>query len=238
MFVVYVGLALVVLKLIDGRRNDQRNRPSWNFNLKLEKELTVGQRSTVQISAEIFNLLGDKTYTIYNVFDGYGAQRNGRNDAYLTTARKYKDFVLDLEFKINKGGNSGVYLRVGNPKDQVGSGFEIQILDTHGKKDPGAHDCGGVIGAAAPLKNMAKPAGEWNRYVITCQGSRITVEMNGELVSEADLEQWKDAHQNPDGSENKFSRPLKDFARAGYIGLQDHGSWVAYRNIRIKELKK
>jgi len=144
-----------------------------------------------------------------------------RYDAYLTTARKYKDFVLDLEFKINKGGNSGVFLRVGNPKDQVSSGFEIQILDTHGKSPVGEHDCGGVIGTAAPAKNMAKPAGEWNRYVITCQGKHLKVELNGEQI--IDLELDKSAISN---------RPAE-----GYIGFQDEGKPVWYRNVRIKELR-
>ena len=143
-----------------------------------------------------------------------------RYEAYLTTARKYKDFILDLEFKINKGGNSGVFLRVGNPQDQVSSGFEIQILDTHGKNPVGEHDCGGVIGTAAPAKNMAKPAGEWNRYVITCQGKRLKVELNGEQI--IDLELDKSVLRN---------RPAE-----GYIGFQDEGEPVWYRNVRIKEL--
>jgi hypothetical protein len=144
-----------------------------------------------------------------------------RYGAYLTTARKYKDFILDLEFKINKGGNSGVFLRVGNPKDHVGSGFEIQILDTHGKKNPGAHDCGGVIGAAAPSKNMARPAGEWNRYVITCQGTRLKVEFNGEQVVDLELDKSR----------------LRNRPAEGYIGFQDEGRPVSYRNVRIKELR-
>ncbi len=143
-----------------------------------------------------------------------------RYDAYLTTERKYKDFILDLEFKINQGGNSGVFLRVGNPKDHVGSGFEIQILDTAGLKNPGAHDCGGVIGAAAPSKNMAKPAGEWNRYVITLQGTRLKVEFNGEQTTDLDL----------------AKSPLKNRPAEGYIGFQDEGQPVWYRNVRIKEL--
>ncbi len=63
-----------------------------------------------------------------------------RYDAYLTTARKYKDFILDLEFKIGKEGNSGVFLRVGDPLSQVKSGMEVQILDTHGLANPGHHD--------------------------------------------------------------------------------------------------
>jgi hypothetical protein len=144
-----------------------------------------------------------------------------RYDAYLTTARKYKDFVLDLEFKINKGGNSGVFLRVGDPKNQVASGFEVQILDTYGKKVVGEHDCGGVIGTAAPSKNLAKPAGEWNRYVITCRGSHLTVVFNGEQVIDLDLSKT--------GLKN---RPLE-----GYIGFQDEGLPVRYRNVRIKELQ-
>lgn len=144
-----------------------------------------------------------------------------RYDAYLTTTRKYKDFILDLEFKINAGGNSGVFLRVGDRTSQVDTGFEIQILDTHGLAKPGNHDCGGVIGAAAPSKNMAKPAGEWNRYLITCQGNRLRVELNGEQIH--DLELDKSAIKN---------RPLE-----GYIGFQDEAKPVWYRNVRIKELE-
>lgn len=144
-----------------------------------------------------------------------------RYDAYLTTDRKYKDFVIDLEFKINKGGNSGVFLRVGDPKSQVKSGFEVQILDTHGKPKPGNHDCGGVIGTAAPSKNMAKPAGEWNRYIITCQGTRLKVELNGQQI--IDLELDKSA--------------IKDRPPEGYIGFQDEAKRVWYRNVRIKELR-
>jgi len=143
-----------------------------------------------------------------------------RYDAYLTTARKYKDFVIDLEFKIGKGGNSGVFLRVGDTKNHVRSGFEVQILDTHGKKNPGNHDCGGVIGTAAPSKNMAKPAGQWNRYVITCKGNHLVVVLNGEQI--IDLQLDKSA--------------VKDRPAEGYIGFQDEAKRVWYRNVRIKEL--
>ena len=144
-----------------------------------------------------------------------------RYDAYLTTARKYKDFTLDLEFKIEAGGNSGVFLRVGDRMSQVDSGFEIQILDTHGKPNPGNHDCGGVIGTAGPSKNMAKPAGQWNRYVITCQGNRLRVELNGEQIIDLELDKT----------------PLKNRPPEGYIGFQDEAKLVWYRNVRIKELK-
>ena len=144
-----------------------------------------------------------------------------RYDAYLTTERKYRDFILDLEFKIDQGGNSGVFLRVGDPSSQVDRGFEVQILDTHGKENITAHDCGGVIGTAVPSKNMVKPAGQWNRYVITCVGSHLTLDFNGEQVIDLDL------------SESR----LKDRPAEGYIGFQDEARPVWYRNVRIKELR-
>jgi len=143
-----------------------------------------------------------------------------RYDAYLTTARKYKDFVLDLEFKIGKGGNSGVFMRVGDPLSQVSTGFEVQILDTHGKENPGHHDCGGVIRTVGPSKNMAKPAGEWNRYIITCKGHHLQVELNGEQIVDIELDKT----------------PMKDRPLEGYIGFQDEAKRVWYRNVRIKEL--
>lgn len=144
-----------------------------------------------------------------------------RYDAYLTTERKYRDFVLDLEFKFEKGGNSGVFLRVRDPKSQVDTGFEIQILDTYGKEKITAHDCGGVIGTAIPTKNMVKPAGQWNRYTITCIGSHLTVVFNGEKIVDLDLSKSE----------------LKDRPLEGYIGFQDEAQRIWYRNVRIKELK-
>lgn len=143
-----------------------------------------------------------------------------RYDAYLTTARTYKDFVIDLEFKIGKGGNSGVFLRVGDPSSQVDTGFEVQILDTHGKENPGHHDCGGVIRTAAPSKNMARPAGEWNRYTITVDGQHLMVVFNGEKIVDLQLDQTA----------------MKDRPMEGYIGFQDEAKRVWYRNVRIKEL--
>lgn len=143
-----------------------------------------------------------------------------RYDAYLTTDRKYKDFIIDLEFKFNEKGNSGVFCRVGDLKDHVISGFEVQILDTHGKANPGHHDCGGVIRTIGPSKNMVKPAGEWNRYTISVIKSQLTVVQNGEQIVDIDLS----------------TSPMKDRPLEGYISFQDEGKRIWYRNVRIKEL--
>ncbi|KKL66646.1 hypothetical protein LCGC14_2142940 [marine sediment metagenome] len=64
----------------------------------------------------------------------------------------------------------------------------------------------------------------------------ITVVLNGEQIVEMDLNRWTEVGKNPDGTTNKFRKPLKDFARTGYIGFQDHGRPVWYRNVRVKRL--
>jgi len=143
-----------------------------------------------------------------------------RYNDYLTTDRKYGNFVLDLEFKFNKAGNSGVFMRIGDLKNHVSSGFEVQILDTHGKKNVGHHDCGGVIRTQGPSKNMVKPAGEWNRYNITLLNHQLTVILNGEKIIDIDLSK----------------SAMKDRPPEGYISFQDEGKPIWYRNVRIKEL--
>lgn len=143
-----------------------------------------------------------------------------RYDAYLTTERAYRNFVLDLEFKFEPTGNSGVFLRVGNLKDHVASGFEIQILDTHGLEKPGHHDCGGIIRTSGPFTNAVKPAGEWNRYQIILVDSQLVVYLNGRLIQAIDL----------------AASAMKDRPMAGFISFQDEAKVVSYRNIQIREL--
>ena len=144
-----------------------------------------------------------------------------RFDAYLFTERKYRDFVLDLEFKFEPTGNSGVFFCVADPLDPVAKGIELQILDTHGLAQPGHHDCGGIIRAMGASKNMVKPAGEWNRYTLTLKDRRLTVDFNGERTIVLDL----------------AASPMKDRPVEGHIGFQDEAKHVWYRNVRIKELR-
>jgi hypothetical protein len=105
----------------------------------------------------------------------------------------------------------------------VQQGIEAQILDCSQKDGPlGPHDHGGIISAAAPSTNMSRPPQEWNRMVVTCIGSRLQVELNGEEIVDTRLDEG----------------PLKSRPLAGYIGLQDHGepNDIKFRNIRIREL--
>lgn len=155
----------------------------------------------------------------------------------IWTKETFGDFVLDLEFKVAPGTNSGVFLRTGSIENWLHTAIEVQILDSYGKDEPGKHDCGGIFDCLAPSKNMVKKPGQWNRYVIMCKGSNIDVWLNGEQIIDMDLERWTEAHKNPDGTLNKFNTAYKDMPRVGHIGLQYHGHPVWFRNIRIKPLR-
>ncbi|MCX6902315.1 MAG: DUF1080 domain-containing protein [Verrucomicrobia bacterium] len=146
--------------------------------------------------------------------------------------------VVMPPFKVSKEANSGVFLRSGNINDVLAA-LEIQV---HENADGALYGMvGAIYNAKPPSKPMQKPVGEWNRFTITCQDSHVALIFNGEEVFNIDLNDWKEAHKNPDGTQNKFGVALKDFSRKGPLGLQGlHGraqAAVWYRNIKIKELK-
>jgi hypothetical protein len=165
-----------------------------------------------------------------------GAEHNGE---YLWTKEQYGDFILELEFKIPEKANSGIFLRTSDLKDPVYTGLEIQVANSYGKTELSKNGTAGALyDLKAPSKNPIKAPGEWNKVRIECRGPKIAVALNGESIVDVDLDQWKEAGKNPDGVKNKFKIPAKDFARKGYVGLQDHGRPVWYRNVRIKVLTK
>lgn len=170
--------------------------------------------------------------TLQREFDG-----REHNLDYLWTKETYGDFIFELEFKIPERANSGVFLRTPDLKDPVYTGIEVQVANSFGREELSSKGtAGAVYDLQAPTANPIKPPGQWNRYRITCRGSRITIELNGKRVVQMDLDRWTEPNQNPDGTPNKFPRALKDFARAGHLGLQDHGRAVWYRNLRVKRL--
>jgi hypothetical protein len=62
------------------------------------------------------------------------------------------------------------------------------------------------------------------------------VVLNGEQIIDMNLDLWKEAGKNPDGTKNKFKTAYKDMPREGHIGFQDHGQELWFRNLRIKKL--
>jgi hypothetical protein len=165
---------------------------------------------------------------------------HGSGGYMMIHEKTWSDYILALDFKISKGCNSGVFIRtyplIPRPGKDVGfNGLEVAIDDT---KAAGYHDTGAIYDLVKPSKNAMKPQGEWNHMVITCDGPKLSIELNGELVTQMNLDQWTSPNRRPDGSEHKFDVAYKDHPRFGYIGLQDHGSPCWYKNIKIKTLKR
>jgi hypothetical protein len=162
--------------------------------------------------------------------------------------KKYKNFELSLEWKVSEGGNSGIfYLAQEKCATDTTSGQpifesspEMQILDNERHPDAklgkdGNRQAGSLYDLIPAKPQNAKPAGEWNHVKITVYRGTVIHWMNGENVLEYHL--WTDAWKAM-CAESKF-KDWPDFiniAEEGYIGLQDHGDDVWFRNIKIKEL--
>ncbi len=176
------------------------------------------------------NARGEEPSPGWAVEDGQLVRKD--RAGYIWTKERFADFCLELEYKT--AGNSGVFFRTDNLRDPVQTGIEAQIYRPSEK--PSRHSTGSLYDLLAPSKVADRPMGEWNEMAITAKDAHIVIVLNGEKIIDADLDQWIEANQNPDGSRNKFNTPLKDFKRDGHIGLQDHGDAVSFRNIRIKRL--
>jgi hypothetical protein len=144
------------------------------------------------------------------VFDGKGRS--------LCTAKDYGDFEMLVDWKILKGGDSGIYLR-GSP--------QVQIWDT-GRTLSGAQvGSGGLYNNQKnprnPSKCADKPVGEWNSFRIIMIGDKVTVYLNDELVVDNVV------------MENYWDRK-KPIYPTGQIELQNHGNFLYFRNIYIREI--
>ena len=152
--------------------------------------------------------------------------------------KQFGDFILKCDIKFGtKRVNSGIFFRVGNPANPVQTGLEMQVSSGRGT---GSHAYGAIYDAAKAKKPVPVSKDGWDHVVLTAKGPKITVEINGELITEMNCDDYTEARKNPDGSRNKYRKPIKDFPRKGYIGFQDHhdGTKAMYRNIRILDLEK
>lgn len=177
---------------------------------------------------------GDKPGDGWKVEDG-AIHRAGKSGDLLS-AKEYKDFEFEFEWKISAKGNSGVKYRV---KKSPGGwlGPEYQVLDDAGHPNGKVADTAAASLyeiAPAPKDKDLKPAGEWNVSKIVAKGTILEHWLNGKLAVKIDTsgDEWKNLKKD-----SKFSK-MDDFAgpAAGHLLLQDHGDEVWFRNLRIREL--
>ncbi|MCU0457982.1 MAG: DUF1080 domain-containing protein [Bacteroidales bacterium] len=136
----------------------------------------------------------------------------------LCSIKEYGDFEMYVDWKITRGGDSGIYLR-GTP--------QVQIWDTS-RTDAGAQvGSGGLYNnqenPSVPLKVADNPVGEWNTFRILMMGDKVTVWLNGDLVTDDVI------------LENYWDRSLPVF-RKGSVELQAHGTDLVFRDLYIREI--
>lgn len=171
-------------------------------------------------------VMGDPAWSVQNGI----LVCSGQGHRWLRSKGEFKDFVLRLEFRISPGGNSGVFVRATEGGNPAFTGMELQIMGDHNQA-PGVHSTASVYDAIAPSVNLSRPAGDWNSMEITLLGSGIAVALNGRTVVAADL---SDKELNA-----KLAEDVKFWNRAktGFIGVQNHGSKVEFRDVRIRALE-
>jgi hypothetical protein len=164
-------------------------------------------------------------------------------DQVIWSKKDYNNFIIDLEFKTEDGTNSGVIVYCTNMDNWIPNSVEVQIADDFAEKwakSPKTWHCGAIFGHLAPTKSMVKKPGQWNRFTITCMDKMIYVMLNGQMVTEMNMDLWTSATKNPDGSDipSWLSTPFAELPTHGNIGLQGKhaGAPIYFRNVKIKEL--
>lgn len=161
----------------------------------------------------------------------------GGHGGDIVTDEQFGDFELELEWRIARGGNSGIFYRADEIPEEIWQWApEMQVLDDarhEDGRDP-VHRAGSAYGLFAPAFDVARGPGEFNKARILVRGTRVEHWLNGHRVVAYDISspEWERVR-----AESKFAGfPEFGARRRGRIGLQDHGDAVSYRNIRIRAL--
>ncbi|MFH1884912.1 MAG: DUF1080 domain-containing protein [Planctomycetota bacterium] len=179
-------------------------------NPKSRREMSREELGKAQAEADEDMLAHWKVVDGALCFDGKGHS--------LCTVKDYGDFEMLVDWKIEKGGDSGIYLR-GTP--------QVQIWDTANRNVGAQVGSGGLYnnkkGPSKPLKMADKPVGQWNTFRIIMIGELVTIYLNDVLVVENVV------------MENYWERD-KPIYPNGQIELQSHGSLLYFRNVFIREI--
>jgi hypothetical protein len=170
---------------------------------------------------------------------GNGSDSTG----YIVTKKEYENFIVDFDWMIDEGGNSGfLYHVVERPEYKVPyvTGPEYQLIDDIGFKDPiedwqkvGA-DYAMYVGDST--KRDVRKAGTWNNSRIVFDNGKVEHWLNGQKILE--FEAWTDDWFARKESGKWEFAPEYGLARSGRIALQDHGSRIWFKNMKIKELPR
>ncbi|HOK25844.1 MAG TPA: DUF1080 domain-containing protein [Bacteroidales bacterium] len=163
----------------------------------------------------------------------------GAESQDIITTRKYKNFVLSLEYKLTPAANSGIMYQVEEDtiyKFPYETGPEFQVIDSDGwpEKLEEWQVNGANYAMYPPRVKPYKRVGEWNHAMLIVNGNKVTQILNGEIVVE--YEKYSDEWNKLRNSGKWNDYPDWGKFDEGYIALQNHGTKVWYRNIKLKEL--
>lgn len=156
----------------------------------------------------------------------------------IITDAQFTDFELSLEWRVEEGGNSGVFYRAAEGEEWIyQSAPEMQVLDdaNHADGRNAITSAGSNFALHPAPRGGVRPAGEWNSARIVVQGDHVEHWLNGTRVVEYELgsDDWEQRV-----AASKFAAwPEYGRAPRGHIGLQDHGDRVWFRNIKIREFE-
>jgi hypothetical protein len=168
----------------------------------------------------------------YEVRDGGIFCLKGKGGT-IYTSEEFSDFKVRTEILIPPGANNGLAIRYPGKGDTAYVGMcELQVLDdaspSYAKLDPRQYH-GSIYGIVAAHRGYQRPAGEWNFQEVTVQGSRITVELNGTVIVDADVSQITEFMGN---------HPHPGMTRTeGSFGFAGHGHPVGFKQLRLLRLK-
>lgn len=155
----------------------------------------------------------------------------------IMTDRQFGNFELSLEWKIARGGNSGIFFRV---SEEFGwsweSGPEMQVLDNAVHRDGKSPltSAGSNYALHAPSEDVTRPVGEWNQVRIVVRDDWVEHWLNGRKIVAYRL--WDEEWERLVKASKFASMPGYGRSKRGHIVLQDHGDPVWFRSIKIKSL--
>jgi hypothetical protein len=211
--------------------NDQEKEKKKGWQLLFDGKTTDGWHGyNLKVFPDCW-AIDDQCFTMNSKGSG--------EDQDIITNRKYRDFALSVEYKLTKAANSGIIFQIAEDtiyKFPYETGPEFQVIDHEGWPDP-LEDWqinGANYAMYPPMAKPFKAVGEWNQLFLVVKGNNVTQMLNGEVVVkyEKNSEEWKKLRNS-----GKWSA-FPDWGKfdEGYISLQNHGTKVWYRSIKLKEI--
>lgn len=164
----------------------------------------------------------------------------GSGGDILYSPKKFKNFEMSIDWKASEAANSGIfyYVREVPRKPIYYAAPEIQVLDNVNASDNkvDSHLAGSLYDMLPADPKTVHPAGKWNTCVIKVVDGKASVTMNGTVVVTYThwTKEWDELVEN--SKFKKFEGFQEGISKEGYIGLQDHGYPVWFRNIKIREM--